>query len=123
MRRELFTYYKNDFGKEYEKRLKLDNYLEQQARVIAESVRVLKRGGTFVAVVPHHSNPLYYSDPTHRAFFGFGRTGAILADNASDVVLPPGGGLAQACDEQTGGREDSRRSGLHEADSLPRLSV
>jgi SAM-dependent methyltransferase len=32
--------------------------------------RVLKPGGTMVAVVPHFSNPYYYSDFTHRRFFG-----------------------------------------------------
>jgi adenine-specific DNA-methyltransferase len=35
-----------NLGKEYEKRLKLDRYLEQQAQVIAESVRVLKQSGS-----------------------------------------------------------------------------
>jgi adenine-specific DNA-methyltransferase len=35
-----------NLGKEYEKRLKLDKYLEQQSQVIAESVRVLKQSGS-----------------------------------------------------------------------------
>jgi len=35
-----------NLGKEYEKRLKLGNYLEQQSKVIAESVRVLKENGS-----------------------------------------------------------------------------
>jgi len=32
--------------------------------------RVLKAGGTMKAIVPHFSNPYYYSDYTHRRFFG-----------------------------------------------------
>ena len=31
---------------------------------------MLQPGGEFRAVVPHFSNPAFYSDPTHRAFFG-----------------------------------------------------
>lgn len=38
--------------------------------VMAQSERVLKPHGEFIAVVPHHSNAWYYSDPTHRTFFG-----------------------------------------------------
>jgi ubiquinone/menaquinone biosynthesis C-methylase UbiE len=38
--------------------------------VVVESARVLRPGGTFTAVVPHFSNPYFYSDPTHRAPFG-----------------------------------------------------
>jgi hypothetical protein len=32
--------------------------------------RVLKRNGIVVGTVPHFSNPYYYSDPTHKTFFG-----------------------------------------------------
>lgn len=35
-----------NLGKEYEKRLKLDVYLDQQAKIIAECVRALKRTGS-----------------------------------------------------------------------------
>lgn len=38
--------------------------------VVREAARVLEPGGTFHAVVPHFSNPHFYSDPTHRTFFG-----------------------------------------------------
>lgn len=38
--------------------------------LLREASRVLEPGGTFVAVVPHFSNPMFYSDPTHRTFFG-----------------------------------------------------
>jgi SAM-dependent methyltransferase len=32
--------------------------------------RALKPGGKKIVVVPHHSNPYYYSDYTHKRFFG-----------------------------------------------------
>jgi predicted SAM-dependent methyltransferase len=38
--------------------------------LLNESARVLKRGGKFKAVVPHFSNPYFYSDYTHKNFFG-----------------------------------------------------
>lgn len=38
--------------------------------VLAESCRVLKAGGDFLATIPHFSNPFYYSDPTHHQPFG-----------------------------------------------------
>lgn len=38
--------------------------------LMRESERVLRTGGVFEAVVPHHANAYYYSDPTHRTFFG-----------------------------------------------------
>lgn len=39
-------------------------------RLLRESARVLRREGVFTARVPHFSSPYYYSDPTHRSFFG-----------------------------------------------------
>jgi hypothetical protein len=38
--------------------------------LLVEFERILKSGGAVVATVPHFSNPYYYSDPTHRTFFG-----------------------------------------------------
>ncbi len=35
-----------------------------------EAYRVLKKGGKFAGSVPHFSNPLYYSDYSHKHFFG-----------------------------------------------------
>ena len=37
---------------------------------MTESARVLKPGGILNIVVPHFSNPYYYSDYTHRTAFG-----------------------------------------------------
>ena len=38
--------------------------------LIDEITRVLKPGGKLRVVVPHFSNPYFYSDPTHKNFFG-----------------------------------------------------
>lgn len=37
---------------------------------MAEMIRVLKPGGKLTIIVPHWSNPAFYSDPTHKSFFG-----------------------------------------------------
>lgn len=38
--------------------------------LMREIVRVLKPNGAAYVFVPHFSNPYFYSDPTHRRFFG-----------------------------------------------------
>lgn len=38
--------------------------------LLREILRALKPGGTVYIYVPHWSNPFYYSDYTHRRFFG-----------------------------------------------------
>lgn len=38
--------------------------------LLDEMSRVLKTGGKLEVVVPHFSNPYFYSDPTHKTFFG-----------------------------------------------------
>lgn len=38
--------------------------------LMREIVRVLKPNGAAHVFVPHFSNPYFYSDPTHRRFFG-----------------------------------------------------
>jgi ubiquinone/menaquinone biosynthesis C-methylase UbiE len=38
--------------------------------MMAEFYRVLKPGGRLAGTVPHFSNPYYYSDYTHKTFFG-----------------------------------------------------
>lgn len=35
-----------------------------------ELARVLKKGGKLIVIVPHFSNPYFYSDITHKNFFG-----------------------------------------------------
>lgn len=38
--------------------------------LLREIHRVIRPGGTHRCIVPHFSNPYYYSDPTHERFFG-----------------------------------------------------
>lgn len=45
-------------------------HIENFENLIREIVRVLKRNGTAHVFVPHFSNPYYYSDYTHKRFFG-----------------------------------------------------
>lgn len=45
-------------------------HLDQPEVLLEEACRVLRPGGEFRAVVPHFSNPAFYSDPTHRSFWG-----------------------------------------------------
>jgi hypothetical protein len=39
-------------------------------RLIEELGRVMAPGAALTIIVPHFSNPFYYSDPTHRTPFG-----------------------------------------------------
>jgi hypothetical protein len=45
-------------------------HIENFELLMCEIVRVLKKGGTKHLFVPHFSNPYYYSDWTHKRFFG-----------------------------------------------------
>jgi len=45
-------------------------HVDSLKAIVAEMARVLKPGGLLHAVVPHFSNPYYYSDYTHRTPFG-----------------------------------------------------
>jgi SAM-dependent methyltransferase len=49
------------------------SFLEHIANLeflMEEIYRILKPNGTFFTFVPHFSNPYFYSDPTHKRFFG-----------------------------------------------------
>jgi len=45
-------------------------HIDDLSRMMQELARVLRPGGTLHVVVPHFSNPYFYSDYTHRRFFG-----------------------------------------------------
>jgi len=45
-------------------------HIADLSALLDEMSRVLKTGGKLEIVVPHFSNPYFYSDPTHKTFFG-----------------------------------------------------
>jgi len=45
-------------------------HVEPLSRIVRELARILKPGGLLHTVVPHFSNPYFYSDYTHRQMFG-----------------------------------------------------
>lgn len=45
-------------------------HIDDLQALLSQASRVLIDGGTFVAIVPHFSNPYFYSDPTHKMTFG-----------------------------------------------------
>jgi len=45
-------------------------HIENFENLVREIVRVLKKEGKAYVFVPHFSNPYYYSDYTHKRFFG-----------------------------------------------------
>jgi SAM-dependent methyltransferase len=45
-------------------------HVDPLKNMVCEMARVLKRGGRLHAVVPHFSNPYFYSDYTHQTAFG-----------------------------------------------------
>jgi len=55
---------------EHIRAISLLEHIDELERLLAEVCRVLKPGGTFYVYVPHWTNPFYYSDYTHRHFFG-----------------------------------------------------
>lgn len=48
----------------------LIEHLAEPERLIRELARVLRPAGEATLVAPHFSNPYFYSDYTHRSFFG-----------------------------------------------------
>lgn len=45
-------------------------HIRDSRKFISEVVRILKPGSIATIIAPHFSNPYFYSDPTHRTFFG-----------------------------------------------------
>lgn len=43
---------------------------DQFVRILKEINRVLVRNGEILFILPHYTNPFFYSDPTHKIFFG-----------------------------------------------------
>ncbi len=55
---------------------------------INEFSRVISSGGRLEIVVPHFSNPYYYSDSTHKTFFGLYTLSAFAQDNIHSRKVP-----------------------------------
>ena len=45
-------------------------HLSDVPLLLSELARVLKKGGKLIIVTPHFSNPYFYSDISHKVFFG-----------------------------------------------------
>ena len=45
-------------------------HIENLEEYLNEFSRILKKDGLLKIVVPHYSNPYFYSDPTHKRYFG-----------------------------------------------------
>ncbi len=67
------------------------HFMEHIADVPAllhETARVLKPGGLLNIVVPHFSNPYFYSDPTHRTPFGLYTFSYLAGENLFRRKVP-----------------------------------
>jgi hypothetical protein len=42
----------------------------QMIKILKEIDRILIKKGEILFILPHYSNPFFYSDPTHKTFFG-----------------------------------------------------
>jgi ubiquinone/menaquinone biosynthesis C-methylase UbiE len=45
-------------------------HIDDVSRLVKEITRILKVGGSIKVIVPHFSNPYFFSDYTHKTFFG-----------------------------------------------------
>lgn len=57
---------------------------------VAELVRVSRTGATWEVIVPHFSNPWYYSDVTHKGFFGLYSFSYLAHDKVGYTRQVPG---------------------------------
>lgn len=63
-------------------------HIPDVALLLKELQRVLKEGGLIEIVVPHFSNPYYYSDYTHKNFFGLYSLSYLVSDNIFKRKVP-----------------------------------
>lgn len=63
-------------------------HIQDQERLLAALARVLEPHGLLNIVVPHFSNPYFYSDPTHRAFFGLYSFSYFANDHLLERQVP-----------------------------------
>jgi SAM-dependent methyltransferase len=63
-------------------------HIEDLPRLIAECSRVLRPGGRIEFIVPHHANPYFYSDYTHRRAFGLYSMSYLVRDDILRRKVP-----------------------------------
>jgi len=63
-------------------------HLHDTPLFLRECIRVLKPGATLEVVVPHFSNPFFYSDPTHQRSFGLYTLAYYFKQNLFQRTLP-----------------------------------
>ncbi len=63
-------------------------HLDNLSSIFKEITRVLKKNGKLEFLVPHFSNPFYYSDPTHKNFFGLYTCSYFFNDNYLKRKVP-----------------------------------
>ena len=63
-------------------------HIKNLEKVFIEINRVLKINGELELIIPHFSNPFYYSDPTHVNFFGLYTFSYYFHDNYLKRKVP-----------------------------------
>ncbi len=63
-------------------------HVEKLENLLIQCDRVLKYNGKLFTVVPHFSNPYYYSDYTHKLFFGLYSMSYFASDNIHQNKVP-----------------------------------
>jgi SAM-dependent methyltransferase len=93
-------------------------HVEKLLPLLAEIHRITRRGGVIEIVVPHFSNPYYYSDPTHVRFFGLYTMNYFV-----DMDKQPGAHKVPALPTSTRFEIDSVRISFYRFNLLDRLVV
>lgn len=63
-------------------------HIDELELYLKESYRILKGGGILESIVPHFSNAYYYSDYTHKRFFGLYSMSYLAKDNIYKRKVP-----------------------------------
>jgi ubiquinone/menaquinone biosynthesis C-methylase UbiE len=56
--------------------------------MLAACARVLRAGGSFRAIIPHFSNPHFYSDPTHDRAYGLLTFSYLVTESFTSIGVP-----------------------------------
>jgi ubiquinone/menaquinone biosynthesis C-methylase UbiE len=75
-------------------------HVDETENLLRECLRCLVPGGRMHMIVPHFSNPFFYSDPTHKKFFGLYSFSYFFACRLFSRAVPaytriPGGELVK----------------------------